>query len=56
LSHTADVTIIDLSGKELKTWSGKNKIECNISTYQAGNYLVNINTGNKTIIKQVTKK
>lgn len=51
-----EVSILDVSGRQIQTWSGNGKIECNIATYKSGNYLLNIKAGKKIISKQLTKE
>ena len=50
----AEVTIIDLSGKELKTWYGRGPIECDIRHYKSGNYVLKIEAGQQRYTQQTT--
>lgn len=56
IKRPVSVSLIDLSGKQLQSWTGKNKFTCNIGGFKSGNYLINIKAGRQVITKQITKK
>jgi hypothetical protein len=56
LTNPAEVKMLDLSGREITSWSGNGKIECNVSQYPAGNFMVKIHAGAKIITRQLNKK
>jgi cyanophycinase-like exopeptidase len=56
LKRPAEVSITDMSGKQLQSWLGKGKINCNIEGLSQGNYIVNVKAGKSRLTRQLSKK
>jgi hypothetical protein len=56
LKRPAEVSITDMSGKQLQSWLGKGKITCNIEGLSQGNYIVNVKAGKSRLTRQLSKK
>jgi hypothetical protein len=51
--EAAYITLTDLTGKQIKTWKGQEKIHCNTQELKRGSYVVQIRLGHQTFTRKI---